>query len=153
LSAQRNGIWMFPAGVFVIIGAQGATLLIRRYGTAVIVRAGLLMYLLGIVLILRVASLDVTAWALLPGLALYGAGLGFAGAQLTNVVLLEIPESSSGVASGANTTVRQVGSALGVSVIGSLLTVESLRATTNRIAASHLSTAVKATVLRGVRAS
>ena len=49
---------------------------------------------------------------LLPGLALYGTGIGLALAQLTNVVLSEIPPESSGVASGSNTTVRQVGSAL-----------------------------------------
>jgi EmrB/QacA subfamily drug resistance transporter len=152
LSAERNGLWMLPAGLFVIIGAQVAGLLIRRYGTAVIVRVGLVMYAVGILLILRVVSLDITAWSLLPGLALYGGGIGFAGAQLTNVVLSEIPAESSGVASGANTTMRQVGSALGVSVIGSLLTVQSIRAATDRIAASHLAASVKASTLAGIHA-
>ena len=53
-------------------------------------------------------------------------GVGFALAQLTNVVLSEIPSEGSGVASGANTTVRQVGSALGVAVIGTVLTVQTV---------------------------
>lgn len=153
LSAQRNGLWMLPAGLFVIVGAQVAGLLIRRYGTAVIVRVGLAMYATGILLILRVVSLDITAWSLLPGLALYGGGIGFAGAQLTNVVLSEIPAESSGVASGANTTTRQVGSALGVSVIGSLLTVQTIRATTDRITSAPLSGAVKARTLAGIHAA
>jgi predicted MFS family arabinose efflux permease len=153
LTAQRNGLWMLPSGVFVIIGAQLAGLLIRRYGTAVIVRVGLVMYAIGIVLILRVVSLGITAWSLLPGLALYGAGIGFAGAQLTNVVLSEIPPSSSGVASGANTTMRQVGSALGVSVIGALLTVKSVSTASQRIAASSLAPRVKAASLAGVHAA
>jgi hypothetical protein len=153
LSAQQNGLWMLPAGLFVIAGAQLGGILIRRYGTAVVVRVGLVMYAVGILLILRVVSLDITVWSLLPGLALYGGGIGFAGAQLTNVVLSEIPADSSGVASGANTTTRQVGSALGVSVIGSLLTVQTIRSATERIAASHLSASVKAATLTGVHAA
>lgn len=153
LSAQRNGLWMLPSGLFVIIGAQTASLLIRRYGTTIIVRVGLVMYAIGILLILRVVNLDITVWSLLPGLALYGAGIGFAGAQLTNVVLSDIPAESSGVASGANTTMRQVGSALGVSVIGSLLTVQSINAATSRIASSALPRAVKQTALAGVHAA
>ena len=153
LTAQRNGLWMLPSGLFVIVGAQTASLLIRRYGTTIIVRVGLVMYAIGIVLILRVVNLDITVWSLLPGLALYGAGIGFAGAQLTNVVLSDIPAESSGVASGANTTMRQVGSALGVSVIGSLLTVQSINAATSRIASSSLPRAVKQTALAGVHAA
>jgi len=150
LTAARNGLWMLPSGIFVIIGAQVAGLLIRRYGTTYIVRVGLVLYATGLMLILRVITLDITAWSLLPGLALYGAGIGFAGAQLTNVVLSEIPDDSSGVASGTNTTMRQVGSALGVSVIGSLLTVQSISAAASRISASSLSPAVKASTLAGV---
>ena len=150
LTAARNGLWMLPSGLFVIIGAQLAGLLIRRHGTTFIVRVGLVMYAAGILLILRAVSLDITVWSLLPGLAFYGAGIGFAGAQLTNVVLSEIPTASSGVASGANTTMRQVGSALGVSVIGSLLTVQSISAAAARINASSLPAAVKASTLAGV---
>ncbi|HEX4778215.1 MAG TPA: MFS transporter [Acidimicrobiia bacterium] len=153
LTAQTNGMWMLPSGLFVIVGAQTASLLIRRYGTTIIVRVGLVMYAIGILLILRVVNLEITVWSLLPGLALYGAGIGFAGAQLTNVVLSDIPAESSGVASGANTTMRQVGSALGVSVIGSLLTVQSINAATSRIASSSLPRAVKQTALAGVHAA
>jgi EmrB/QacA subfamily drug resistance transporter len=152
LTAARNGVWMVPSGLFVIVGAQLGGLLIRRFGTTAIVRSGLLLYAGGILLILRVVSLHITALALLPGLALYGSGIGFAGAQLTNVVLSEIPPESSGVASGANTTVRQVGSALGVSVIGSLLTARSVSVAASRIRAAPLTAAVKAQALAGVHA-
>src|SRR6202030_903579 len=105
--------------------AQLGGQLINRYGTIQVVRAGLVIYELGLLLMLRSISLHLTSAELLPGLALYGLGIGFALAQLTNVVLSEIPSEGSGVASGANTTVRQVGSALGVAVIGSLLTAET----------------------------
>ena len=82
---------------------------------------------------MRVVSLDMTVWQLLPGLTLYGLGIGFSGSQLTNVVLSRIPPASSGVASGANTTARQVGNALGVAVIGTLLTTRTIATATGRI--------------------
>ena len=138
LSAARNGLWLLPTGLFVIIGAQVGGRLIRRVGATVVVRIGLVLYAVGVALVLRAIDLDLTVWGLLPGLATYGAGIGFAGAQLTNVVLSEIPNESSGVASGANTTVRQVGMALGVAIIGSLLTAQTISHSIRGIKAADL---------------
>jgi EmrB/QacA subfamily drug resistance transporter len=152
ISVWHNGLWVLPSGLFVIVGAQLGGRLIHRFGTIKVVRAGLVIYEIGLLAMLRAISLHMTVWQLLPGLALYGMGIGFALAQLTNVVLSEIPADSSGVASGANTTVRQVGSALGVAVIGSLLTVQTVNHAVSRIKAAGLPAAVKATAIAGVHA-
>ncbi|MCA1843726.1 MAG: MFS transporter, partial [Actinobacteria bacterium] len=150
LTAATNGLWLLPTGLFVIVGSQVAGRLTVRFGTTAVVRAGLALYAGGILLVLRAVSLHVTAWDLLPGLALYGFGIGFAGAQLTNVILSEVPLEGTGGASGANSTIRQVGSALGVSVIGSLLTVQTISNATSRIRAATLPAAVKAEAIIGV---
>jgi EmrB/QacA subfamily drug resistance transporter len=150
LSAATNGLWLLPTGIFVIVGSQAAGLLAVRFGTAAIVRAGLALYAAGILLVLRVVSVHVTVWDLLPGLALYGFGVGFAGAQLTNVILSEVPLEGTGGASGANSTIRQVGSALGVSVIGALLSVRTIADATSRIRASGLPAALKAQAVAGI---
>jgi EmrB/QacA subfamily drug resistance transporter len=152
LSAQENGLWMLPAGVFVILGAQIGGFLIGRFGTTNIVRSGLLLYACGVLAILAAISLKITVWQLLPGLALYGGGIGFAGAQLTNVVLSEIPDENAGAAGGANSTVRQVGSALGVSTIGSLLTARTISAAVAGVKGASMAPAVKAQAVAGVRA-
>ena len=152
LSPWRNGLWVLPSGLFIIIGAQLGGRLINRFGTIQVVRAGLVFYELGLLVMLRVVSVDLTAFELLPGLALYGLGVGFALAQLTNVVLSEIPPEGSGVASGANTTVRQVGSALGVAVIGTILTVQTVDHAIQHVKASSLSAAVKAQAIAGIHA-
>ncbi|CAB4552276.1 unannotated protein [freshwater metagenome] len=52
---------------------------------------------------------------------LYGIGIGLATAQLTGVIMVDVPMTSTGQASGSQSTVRQVGSALGVAVLGTLL--------------------------------
>ncbi|HYL51831.1 MAG TPA: MFS transporter, partial [Acidimicrobiia bacterium] len=152
LTAQQNGLWQLPTGLFVIVGAQVGARLIRIVGTTVVVRLGLASYVIGLVAIFHAVSLDITAWRLLPGLALYGTGIGFAAAQLTNIVLSEIPKEHSGVASGANTTVRQAGSALGVAVIGSLLAAQTLHHSVSRIRAAALPPDLKAHALTGVHA-
>ena len=50
-----------------------------------------------------VAVADHDPWQLLPGFALFGIGIGFAGSQLNNVILSDVPAERSGAASGANT--------------------------------------------------
>jgi len=69
------------------------------------------------------------------------------------VILAEIPFESTGVAGGTNSTVRQVGSALGVSIIGSLLAVQTVRSTTAAIRDADLPGRVKAAALQGIHAS
>ena len=84
-----------------------------------------------------------TFWSLLPGLVVFGIGIGFAGSQLTNVILSEIPNERSGAASGANTTVRQLGAALGIAVIGALLTSVTISHAVSSVRASRLSASLK----------
>ena len=63
-----------------------------------------------------------TPWALLlPFLFVYGFGVGLATAQLTGVVLRDVPVQQSGQGSGTQSTARQVGSALGIAVLGTIL--------------------------------
>jgi hypothetical protein len=51
----------------------------------------------------------------------YGVGVGFATAQLANVTLAEVDIPRAGIASGTNSTTRQIGSALGIAIIGTTL--------------------------------
>jgi EmrB/QacA subfamily drug resistance transporter len=150
LTAQTNGLWQLPTGIFIILGAQVGGRLINRIGSTYVVRIGLASYVLGLFFMINAISLSITWYSLLPALAFYGIGIGFAGAQLTNVVLSDIPNESSGSASGANTTVRQVGAALGVAVIGSILAVQTLNQAVTRIKDAALAPSVKAHAIAGV---
>jgi hypothetical protein len=51
----------------------------------------------------------------------YGLGVGLATAQLTGVVLADLPVASSGQGSGTQSTSRQVGSAFGIAILGTVL--------------------------------
>lgn len=53
-------------------------------------------------------------------LVVYGLGLGLASAQLTSTVLRDVPTAESGQGSATQSTVRQVGAAVGAAVSGAV---------------------------------
>ncbi|HVN50550.1 MAG TPA: MFS transporter [Acidimicrobiales bacterium] len=122
LTALQNGLWVLPYGLSILVGAPIAGKLTSRIGTTRVIRVGLVIQCSGLLYVAMRVSPSLTFLELLPGLVACGLGAGFATTQLTNVVLSEIPPTKSGVASGTNSTVRQVGSALGIATIGTLLT-------------------------------
>ena len=145
LSAETNGLWMVPAGVFIIVGSQIGGRLVRHVGVTRVVQLGLVLEVIGIVVIAFVVSPSVTFPDLLLGWGLFGFGIGFASSQLTNVILSDIPDEKSGVASGTNSTVRQVGAALGVAVIGSVFASLTVSKTVAAVRATKLPAALQST--------
>jgi EmrB/QacA subfamily drug resistance transporter len=150
LTAEQSGFWMLPSGIFIIVGARIGGALVKRHGATYVVRLGLLLEGLGIAYLAFAVSSTMSFLALVPGLMFYGIGIGCAAAQLTNVILEHVPRVKSGVVSGANATVNQVGSALGVAIIGAILTARTISEATAQIAAtplpSHLKTVAQSRV-------
>ena len=98
-------------------------------------RAGLVIYELGLLAMLRVISLHLTARDCCPGSRLR-PGYRLRARAADQRRASEIPPDGSGVASGANTTVRQVGAAPGVAVIGTVLTVQTVNHAIQHVKAS-----------------
>jgi len=106
-------------GSFVASGIAGA--LSGRVAPVWIVRAGLLAEIIGVAGVAFTIGPDATWGPLIPFLFVYGVGVGLATAQLTGVVLAEVPPAESGAASGTQSTSRQLGAALGVAILGTVL--------------------------------
>jgi len=70
-----------------------------------------------------------------PWLFVYGVGVGMATAQLTGVILTDVPVPQSGQASGIQSTSRQVGSALGIAILGTIFVTEIGSRTRSAVAA------------------
>jgi len=81
-------------------------------------------------------STSVNGLILAAPLFVYGIGVGFATAQLTSIVLSDVPVDRSGIASGANSTLRQVGSALGIAVLGTVLFSTLVSASSDNVTAT-----------------
>lgn len=122
LTAMENGLWICPAGVATIVGAQVGARLARRVGPTTIVRVGVAIAVVALVMQAFLLREGVTFIQLLPALVVYGIGGGFTNSQLTNVILAGVDPARVGTASGVNTTGRQAGGALGVAVVGAIFT-------------------------------
>ena len=154
LSALDAGLWLIPSGVFIVAGSQLGGRLTRVIGTTNVVRAGLALEAVGLGATAIVIGPDVTFLGLLGGFALFGIGIGFAGSQLTNVILSDVPPERSGAASGANSTVRMVGGSLGIAIMSSMLSVLTLSHARDGIAhARGLSSAVRHGALAQIQAA
>lgn len=102
--------------------ASGLTAPIGRMrGTIFIVRLGIVLEIIGIAGLAIFLRPDSTWLTTTPLLLVYGIGVGFATAQLTGVVLTDVPLNRSGEGSGIQSTSRQVGSALGIAILGTVL--------------------------------
>ena len=106
-------------GSFVASGFAGA--FGNKVTPVTIVRVGIGAEIVGILIVAFALSPDAQWWHIVPGLFIYGFGVGLATAQLTSVVLKDVPLSQSGQGSGTQSTARQVGSALGIAILGTVL--------------------------------
>jgi EmrB/QacA subfamily drug resistance transporter len=106
-------------GSFVASGFAGA--FGNRVSPVTIVRVGLVAEIIGVAGLGFVISASATWLVIVPFLFVYGFGVGLATAQLTGVVLKDVPIEASGQGSGTSSTARQIGSALGIAILGTIL--------------------------------
>lgn len=120
-SALQTGfaILALAIGSFVASGFAGA--FGNRVSPVTIVRVGILAEVVGVIIVAVGISPTAQWFNIVPGLFVYGFGVGLATAQLTGVVLKDVPLEQSGQGSGTQSTARQVGSALGIAILGTIL--------------------------------
>ncbi|MGE5689633.1 MAG: MFS transporter [Pseudomonadota bacterium] len=133
LSAFRTGVILVAlAGGAFVAGGLAATLT-NRLGAPRVVQLGLALEVVGIVAVGLTFAPGREAWQFCPQLFLYGLGVGLATAQLTSVILADVPPAQSGEASGIQSTSRQVGAALGIAILGTALSVGLANGTRERL--------------------
>jgi len=116
-----TGVILASLAVGTLASGGAARRVSATLGPTQVVRLGMALEIVGIVAIGLTLSVDRSPWWLVIPLIVYGLGLGFASAQLTNVVLSDVPALKSGQASAMTSTFRQVGSALGAAILGAVL--------------------------------
>ena len=138
LSPVSSGLvllWL-AGGAFVASGVGGA--LSGRLPAARAVQLGVGLELIGVAGVALVASPE-SGWGVIaPFLFVYGIGIGLATAQLTGVIMVEVPPQQIGQASGSQSTVRQIGSAMGIAVLGTLLFTGTQSSLESKLAATDV---------------
>jgi EmrB/QacA subfamily drug resistance transporter len=133
MSAFEVGVVLLALAGGAFLAAPAAVGIARRYGPRRVVTLGMAMEAVGIFITATLISHDLNVLLLVPPLFVYGIGVGFASAQLTSVVLSDVPPEVSGLASGTNSMMRQIGSALGIAILGSVLFVSLGTGTSSRL--------------------
>jgi EmrB/QacA subfamily drug resistance transporter len=121
LSPIRTGLAMLPATVMMTITPRISGRLTGRYGPRRPIVISLVSFGLGEIGLLLSGS-STPIWLLALPFMLHGIALGFLSPPLTVAAVEAMPVERAGVASGIVLTARQVGSALGLALLGSVVT-------------------------------
>ena len=120
-SALLAALSMLPLPAAMLPSSRVAPLLIPRVGTRVCCAAGLVLITAGLAVLSRLDQ-GSTYWLVVAGLLPLGAGMGLAMTPATSAVTDSLPPALQGVGSAVNDLARELGGALGIAVLGSLLT-------------------------------
>jgi EmrB/QacA subfamily drug resistance transporter len=120
LDALHAGLWMLPMAVMTLICAPLSGRLVGSRGPRIpLLVAGTAMTASGV--LFAAFDAQTSDGTLLLGYIVFGLGFGFVNAPITNTAVSGMPRSQAGVAAAVASTSRQIGSTLGVAVIGAVL--------------------------------
>jgi EmrB/QacA subfamily drug resistance transporter len=135
-TAFDAGLRMMPMAAVMLVVAPLSPRLVERIGTKLVAGCGLVLAAVGLVV---VATVPVTNGypRLLSGMFFLAIGMGMVMAPATESIMGSLPRNKAGVGSAMNDTTRQMGGALGVAVIGSVLASAYRPGVASKLAALH----------------
>jgi hypothetical protein len=141
-SALDAGLRLLPLALTMAVFSSVSNKLVEHLGTKVVVAGGMSIVAVGLVWAGSVGH-GATYGDYLPGLVLMGMGIALTWGPTTESIMGSLPASKAGVGSAVNDTVREVGGALGVAVLGTVLSSQyagSLASSTNGLSegAAHV---------------
>jgi EmrB/QacA subfamily drug resistance transporter len=120
LSALQAGLTILPMPVVMALCAPVAGRMVARRGPRIpLVIAGAAFTLSSAALSRLTGSTD--HMYLIVTYAMFGVGAGMVSSPITNGVMSGVPKTQAGMASGMNSSSRQLGQSLGVAIVGSVL--------------------------------
>jgi EmrB/QacA subfamily drug resistance transporter len=119
-SALLAAVEMLPLGVAMMPTSRLAPRLVARFGTRRVCAVGLVLVAAGLAIIAQLST-DSTYLLMAAGLLILGVGMGAAMTPATSAITEGLPASQQGVGSAMNDLSREVGGAIGIAVLGSIL--------------------------------
>jgi MFS family permease len=120
-SPIRTGLIFTSATAGILISSFGARSLAARYSQRMLIAAGFLAAVAGLVLMIPFVNTSQRAVAFLLGLFLFGLGVGAMLTPSVNVVQSSFPEELQGEISGLSRSVSNLGSSFGTAIAGTIL--------------------------------
>ncbi|MEU8946902.1 MFS transporter [Streptomyces sp. NPDC048489] len=120
-SGLLSTVALMPMAVMMMAASGLAPQLAARTGARRTMALGIALAALGLALMALFVSVDGGYPAVLPGLLAMGTGMGLSMTPATEAVTASLPREKQGVASALNDVTREFGTALGVALLGALL--------------------------------
>jgi DHA2 family multidrug resistance protein-like MFS transporter len=114
------GVRLLPVAVALSFFAPRSAALVHRIGAKAVCAAGMLLMTAAFAGY-RLIDAETSIWWVLLLLFVQGTGMAHVVAPATESIMSTLPRERAGAGSAVNTTVRQVGGALGVAILGSIL--------------------------------
>jgi MFS family permease len=125
-NAIQTGLILTPGTIGILIASAGADRFARRHPQRWLIIAGFLITAVGMVLLLALVREHSGIWTWIPGLFLFGAGVGVMLTSSVNVVQSSFPDTDQGDISGLSRSVSNLGSSFGTALVGSVLVAVKL---------------------------
>ena len=119
-SPLQSAAALLPLPLVMIPLARQAPRIALRFGTRWVSSIGLVLSATGMIVMSQLA-VDLTYWHFAAGLVLFAAGMALASTPATMAITAALPAGKQGVGSAVNDVSRELGSALGIAVLGSVL--------------------------------
>ncbi|MGH9150813.1 MAG: MFS transporter, partial [Acidimicrobiales bacterium] len=119
-SPLSAGLSTLPLALMLVAVAPRSAVLAERMGTGAVMSAGFALVAAGFVVLALIGP--ATPYPVLAvALALLGAGMSLTAAPATGSIMSAVPSAKAGVGSAVNDTTRELGGALGIAVLGSIV--------------------------------
>ena len=122
LSPLHAGLWGTPAAFAFIAGSIVTPRIVRRFATTQVIAGGMLVSALGFVILAQAGEASSPLAWLVAGQIVFSLGLTPVAALTTDIVLAAAPPERAGSAAALSETSAELGGALGIALMGSLLT-------------------------------
>jgi EmrB/QacA subfamily drug resistance transporter len=120
-SALRSSVALLPMAIVMMPSSALAPRVTKRFGSRNTMLFGVAVAGTGLTTLALRASVEGGYMSVLPGLVLIGLGMGLTMTPSTEAITESLPGEKQGVASALNDTSREVGGAVGVALLGSIL--------------------------------
>jgi MFS family permease len=127
-SAIKTGLVLTPGTIGILVASAAAERFARRHPQRWLIIAGFCSTAAGMLLLLLLVRAEAGIWRWIPGLLLFGIGVGTMLTSSVNVVQSSFPESDQGEISGLSRSVSNLGSSLGTALVGAVLVAATLPA-------------------------
>jgi EmrB/QacA subfamily drug resistance transporter len=118
-SPSRTGLALLPMVLVMMVLSPLSGSMVNKMGPRRLISFGMLVTGIGTGLFLF-AGIGVSYWKILPAFLVMGFGMSFIWAPMTTAVLNSVSSEKSGVASAVNGSLREIGTAFGVALLGTL---------------------------------